>query len=102
MLFHLDEEFFVVAVHADFSQVVQGGNLELRVQVLTGNPEGCQSQQLVVLFLDDSCGAVSVNQIHRQGESRFQQVENGDDFHQKVEKKRSHAQLDLRLLFDKH
>jgi hypothetical protein len=85
VLLHLHKQFLVVTINTNLSQVIQRWHLKLGVQVLATDPQTCQPQQLIVLFLHYSGGAITINQVDSQWEGRSGQIENGDNFHQEVQ-----------------
>lgn len=100
MHLHLSEHAGVVEATAHVAKLVYLRHPVLLVPVLGGNQESGTAHQLVVLLVDDTPGAVSVEEVDGKEQSLGEQREGGVGFDEKVDEVRPHEPLNLALHVD--
>lgn len=94
---HLCEHACIVEAAAHIVQFVDLRNTVFLVTILGSNEQSCTADQLVVLLIDDTLGAVSVEQVDGQEQRLPQEGESRVCLDQKVDQVWPHEPLDLAL-----
>lgn len=95
--FHLSEHACIVKAAAHVVQLVNLRNTVFFVPVLGSDQQSCTADQLVVLLVDDTLGAVPVEQVDGQKQRFPQQGECCMRLNQEVNEVRPHEPLYLSL-----
>lgn len=98
---HLGEHVIIVERAAHGLELLDGGHPVLLVVELRGDEESCAANQLVVSLVDHSLGTVTVQEVDRQEQSRWQELERSVGLDQEVEKIGAHEPLNLSLDVDR-
>lgn len=98
MAFHLYEGGFLVSISADGDEVLDRWHAVLGLLELGGNPEGGATNKLIVLYVYNAAGDVSIDDVESKIKRFGSQAEGKVNLDKKVYQTRSHVPLDLWLL----
>jgi ABC-type Na+ transport system ATPase subunit NatA len=97
---HLCEHLVVVQGATHGLQLSYSRYPVLLITVLGSNEEGGATDKLIVALVDDTAGAVAVEEVDSKKQSFRQQLEGGVSFNQEVKEVGTHEPLDLSLNVD--
>lgn len=98
MLLHLDEGRLVIGVAANLHQILHGRDALLGILELGGNPEGGTTDKLIMFNVDDATRHVAIDDVEGEVEGLWSEAEGEVDFHEEINKTRTHVPSNLGLL----
>lgn len=98
--FHLREHAGIVKSAAHVVELIDLGDSILLVSILGGDQKGGATNELIVLLVNDTLGAVAIEKVDGE-EERFGQERKGSvGLDKEIDKVRAHEPLDLALHVD--
>jgi hypothetical protein len=97
MPFHLSEHLVVVKGAAHGLELSYGWDAILLVTIFGSDEQGSTADELVVALVDNTAGAISVEEVDSKEKGLGQELESGMCFDQEVKEVWTHEPLDLSL-----
>lgn len=97
MPFHLGKHLIIVERAAHGLQLPDCGHTFLAVTVFGSDQEGSAANELVVALVDNTAGAVAVEEVDSKEQGLWKELEGGVSLNEEVEEVGSHEPLDLGL-----